>query len=71
MFRRSMLRTIELHSDSFAVNFEFVIKAYRQKYRYKELPTKSRERLSGQSKVFNFKTIQKVFFEIVKMRQSF
>lgn len=71
MFRRTMLETITLHSDSFAINFEFVIKAYRQKFKFKELPTMSRERLSGESKVANIQTIKKVFVEILKMRKSF
>lgn len=71
MFRRSILDTITLHSDSFAVNFEFVIKARRHKFKYRELTTQSRERISGQSKVVNFKTIWSVFSEIIKMRLRF
>lgn len=71
MFRRKVLETVRLNSDSFAVNFEFVIKANRQKYKFKQLPTRSRERISGQSKVTNLRTIKKVFTEIVKMRMKF
>lgn len=71
MFRRKMLESITLNSDSFAINFEFVIKAYRQKFKFKELTTQSRVRRSGQSKVANLATIRKVFLEILKMRMRY
>lgn len=71
MFRREMLESITLDSDSFAINFEFVIKAYRKKFKFKELTTQSRARISGQSKVANFRTIRTVFCEILKMRMRF
>lgn len=71
MFRRDLLKSISLHCDSFAVNFEFVIKAYQKGFRIKQIPTQSRSRFSGKSKVVNFKTIRNVFGEIIKLRINF
>ncbi len=71
MFRRRILDAVTLNADSFAVNFEFVIKASRKGFKFKELPTLSRERISGKSKVVNFNTIKKVFLEILKLRINF
>ncbi len=68
MFRRKILQNITLKSDAFTVNFEFVIKAHRQGFTCKEIPTQSRKRLSGESKVVNTKTIFNVFCEIIKLR---
>jgi len=71
MFRRKVLEEISLVSTSFAINFEFVIKAYRKGFRFKFFETHSRPRLSGGSKVINLDTIWKVFIEIIKLRMKF
>lgn len=66
MFRRTMLNEIHLQSygRGWAVVFEFIIKAYRGKYRLISVPTEIRPRLSGQSKVNNLHTI------LVNLRQA-
>lgn len=71
MFRRTILKNITLRSNSFTLNFELVIKAYRAGFKFKELPTVSRERLSGHSKVVNLKTIKRVFIELINLRLNF
>jgi len=68
MFRRKILEGVSLTSNSFAINFEFVIKAQEQGFRFKFFETHPRLRLSGHSKVVNLDTIWKVFTEIVKLR---
>jgi len=71
MFRRKILEDISLFSTSFAINFEFVIKAYRKRFRFKFFEVDPRLRLSGHSKVTNFNTIWKVFIEIINLRIRF
>lgn len=71
MFRREVFQNIKLHSTSFALNFEFVIKAYRKGYKFGEIGFVVQPRLSGNSKILNFKTIKKVFVELIKLRLNF
>jgi glycosyltransferase involved in cell wall biosynthesis len=69
MFEKKMLANIPLKmSDSFFINYEFVIRAKRAGYKIKSIPTVCLERMSGHSKVTGMRKIMVVFTEIIKFR---
>jgi dolichol-phosphate mannosyltransferase len=69
MFNRQILKdiTLKMHT-SFVLNYELVIRAYRQGFKIKEVPTKCLERTSGSSKVLGLKKILFVFSQILELR---
>jgi dolichol-phosphate mannosyltransferase len=69
MFRREILPQLPLKMHtSFVLNYEFVLRAGKQGYKIKEVPTRCLERASGSSKVLGLKKILFVFNEIIKLR---
>jgi len=70
MFRRKILNKIQLVSSSFVLNFELVIKAHQQNFKFKEIAIDCLPRATGRSKVVNPKKIFQVFLEIIKLRTS-
>jgi len=69
MFRRRILEGISLKMHtSFVLNYEFVIRADRQGYKIKEVPTVCLERSSGNSKVLGIKKILFVFGQLLDLR---
>ena len=69
MFERSILKDISLKMHtSFVLNYEFVIRAHRQGFRIKEIPTICMERISGSSKVVGFKKILFILNQIFILR---
>ena len=59
MFRRELLREVELKSEGrgWAVLMEFILRVSRAGKRVISVPTEVRSRRSGRSKVNNFRTI--------------
>jgi len=70
MFRKKMLETIPLLSTTFVLNFEFVIRAHKQKYSHKEINMVCLPRKEGKSKVANLKKIFEVFWEVICLRMA-
>ena len=70
IFRKELLDKINFVSISGFVNLEFIIKAHKKGYRIKTIPIESTPRKYGQSKVNNFSTIVKWFFEAIKLRMK-
>jgi len=69
MFRRQILKDIPLKMrTSFVLNYEFVIRAQRQGYKVKEVPTILLERISGSSKVMGTKKILFILCQILELR---
>jgi len=69
MFRRDILKEISLKMHtSFVLNYEFILRAQRQGFKIKEVPTTCLERNSGASKVLGIKKILFVFSQILELR---
>lgn len=71
MFRRELLHAVELHSTGrgWAVLMEFILRIYQSGYRVKSVPTEIRPRLSGTSKVNNFRTIWANLKQVLALRR--
>jgi dolichol-phosphate mannosyltransferase len=71
MFRRTMLNEIHLQSigRGWAVVLELIIKASRRNYRLISIPTEIRPRISGKSKVNNFRSILINFNQAIELRR--
>lgn len=70
MFKKELLNSFSLRSDTGLVNFEFVYKAKAKGYAIKSVLISCELRARGKSKVFNFRTIWKTFWEMFKLRFS-
>lgn len=70
MFRRILFKNFNLKSTTGLVNFEFIYKARAKGYNIKNVLISCQPRLSGKSKVCNFKTIFRTFLEMLKLRFS-
>jgi glycosyltransferase involved in cell wall biosynthesis len=70
MFRRELLDELELRSvgRGWSVLMELIIRAARGGYRITSEPTEVRPRISGKSKVNNFRTIWANFKQMVALR---
>ena len=68
LFKRSLLDRFPLLSDSFVLNFEFIIRACRAKARFAVVEIECAPRMSGQSKVFSWRKIWFVFKEVLRLR---
>jgi glycosyltransferase involved in cell wall biosynthesis len=68
LFRRSMLRSLPLKSETFFVNLELPIRAIREKYDVRSIPVEVKPRRSGSSKVLGWKRILKVGGDVLKFR---
>jgi len=69
MFKRGILKEISLKMHtSFVLNYEFVIRAYRQGFKITEVPTQCLERLSGASKVLGLRKILFILGQIIELR---
>ena len=70
MLRTEMLKKISLVSSGrgWTVIIEFIIKASRQNFKIKSIPTDLSKRVSGKSKVINTKTVTSNFLQILKLR---
>lgn len=71
MFRRDLLDRFTLHSTGrgWAVLMEFILRVARAGYRVKSVPTEIRPRLSGVSKVNNWRTIWANFRQVLALRR--
>ncbi len=71
MFRRDLLDQFQLQSTGrgWAVLMEFILRVVRAGYRVKSVPTEVRPRLSGKSKVNNWRTMWANFRQVVNLRQ--
>lgn len=72
MVRRAILNELTLKSQGRAatVVYELIIRATRGKYRTVSTPTEMRPRLSGQSKVNNWRTIRANIQQVWELRRS-
>jgi glycosyltransferase involved in cell wall biosynthesis len=70
MFRTQLLKEIPLHLDGrgWGILLEFILRVSRGPYRVKSTPTDLRKRMSGQSKVMNFKTIRANVEQLFELR---
>jgi glycosyltransferase involved in cell wall biosynthesis len=70
MFRRTLLEKFELKSTGrgWAVLLELIIRTVRAGYRVISVPTEIRPRMSGKSKVNNFRTIWSNFRQALALR---
>jgi len=68
LFRKDLLRGIPLYSKTGLINFEFPNKVKNAGFRIKAISIKCRQRLSGKSKVLNFKTIFRTIREMFIVR---
>lgn len=68
MFKRGLLNNFSLRSNTGLVNFEFVYKAKAKGYAVNSILISCELRAKGKSKVFNFKTIWKTFWEMAMLR---
>ena len=72
MFKRELLDKIQLKMHtSFVYNYEIVIRAKKQGFKIKEVPTRCLPRQSGHSKVLGVGKIFFIFREIIKFRLYF
>jgi glycosyltransferase involved in cell wall biosynthesis len=72
MFRTKLLREIPLHLDGrgWGVLLEFILRVSRGPYRVRSTPTDLRDRISGHSKVMNFKTIRSNVEQLFALRAA-
>lgn len=70
MFRRELLADLPLIATTGLVNFEFIQKVKAGGYDIGTVFVSCQNRLSGRSKVCNFKTISKILWEMLKLRFS-
>ncbi|MBN2804519.1 MAG: glycosyltransferase family 2 protein [Deltaproteobacteria bacterium] len=70
MLKTSMLKDINLISEGrgWAVLIEFIIKAKKQNYKIKSIPTDLSKRASGKSKVTNIKTVISNLSQIIELK---
>jgi len=68
MFKKEILKEVKPRSDTFFYNLEFMILASKKAFKIKQITIDCSPRISGTSKTFNFTTITKVIFEIMKFR---
>lgn len=68
MFRRELLHNFSLRSTTALVNFELIYKAKAKRYRVKNVFISCNPRLSGHSKICNFRTVCKTFSEMLMLR---
>lgn len=71
MFRRDLLNQVTLYSKGrgWAVLMEFILRVVRAGYRVESIPTEIRPRLSGVSKVNNWRTIWANFKQVLALRR--
>mgnify|MGYP000907422800 CR=1 FL=1 len=71
MFKRSLLDAIPLYCTGrgWGIVMEFVIKVSRGGYKVRSVPTNVRPRLSGTSKVNNWRTIWANFSQVLSLRR--
>lgn len=71
MFRRDLLNEFTLYSTGrgWAVLMEFILRVARAGYRVESMPTEIRPRLSGVSKVNNWRTIWANFKQVLALRR--
>lgn len=68
LFRRHLLDNIQLTCETGMVNFEFLIKAKRRGYVFKDTLVDVAPRMSGRSKVANISTIVQVARNVIQLR---
>ncbi len=68
MFRRALLKTIPLKSETFFVNLELPVRVIREKYDVRSIPVEVLARRSGHSKVVGMGRIAKVGREVLRFR---
>lgn len=70
MFRTQLLKEIPLHLEGrgWGILLEFILRVSRGPYRVKSTPTDLRNRMSGQSKVMNFRTIRANVEQLFELR---
>jgi len=68
VFRRSLLDSIYIYSDSFVANLEFPLKALSRGASSAVVTFRASPRLSGESKVVGVKRIARVFGELMALR---
>lgn len=72
MFRRTLLEAIPLTSTgrAWTVLMELILRAHRRGYRLISVPTALRPRLSGESKVNNWRTVLDSFRQLAVLRRA-
>ena len=70
MFRRDILKHIDLTSTSAVLNLELIVKAHRLGYRFREVPMELLEREKGQSKIASTRGVFRMMRELLKLRLS-
>lgn len=68
MFRKKIFESVSLISSTFVLNLEFVIRAYKLRYSFKEIKIVCLPRQEGMSKVANLRKIFEVFREVIYLR---
>ena len=68
VIRRAILQHMELHSNTSLVNLEVIMQAVRRGCRIQSGEIGIRPRLSGESKMTNWRAIARVFREMLKLR---
>lgn len=68
LFRRALLDTLPIKSETFFANLEFPVRAIRAGLDVRDVPIEVHARRSGQSKVANLRRIRRVAGELVKFR---
>ncbi len=68
MFRRDLLKTLPLKSETFFVNLELPVRAIREGLDVRSVPVEVHARRAGASKVTSFRRMAKVGTEVLKFR---
>jgi glycosyltransferase involved in cell wall biosynthesis len=68
LVRRDILQSLSFHGKTSAQNLAIVMHCRKNGYRIKKIPTMIQPRMSGTSKVANFRTMLMTLYEIMMLR---
>lgn len=69
IFRRKLLESLQLTTDSFVVNLELPLKALKRKASFRIVHFSPSPRRSGESKVLGYRRIARVVRELIELRR--